>query len=237
MHRYEELEILYHKKKIRKVVLIIVLIITAFLSIFSLTHNKQKNYTNNEKNKTKSIKTSKKMNNQKTPKKKAMTFTVYKLEQNKQNSSSSTPMLTFRVSKIQPITNKLKNDKKKQLSDQKKVNKLVKKNNFETSANSFIKEKSIDIKKLINSFNKTPNYDIAMMISRYYFTHKNYNKAKAWALKANNIDPSKYQSWKMFALILLKKNQKDKAKKVLSIYLDDYGNNEEIEKLLRSIYE
>ena len=75
------------------------------------------------------------------------------------------------------------------------------------------------------------------MISKYYFSHQDYNNAESWALKANNMDPSKYQSWKMFALILLKKHQKNKAKKVLSIYLDDYGNNEEIEKLLRSIDE
>jgi predicted Zn-dependent protease len=66
---------------------------------------------------------------------------------------------------------------------------------------------------------------------------KDYSNAKLWALKANNIDPSKYQSWKMFAFILLKKNDKIKARKILKVYLNDYGDNDEIYKLLRSLDE
>jgi hypothetical protein len=41
----------------------------------------------------------------------------------------------------------------------------------------------------------------------------------------------------MFALILIKKKNKAKAKEVLNIYLNDYGYNDEINKLLRSLDE
>ena len=100
-----------------------------------------------------------------------------------------------------------------------------------------IKEESVNVEKLISTFQKHPSYEVAMIISQYFFNKRDYKKAKIWALKANNIDPSKYQSWKMFATILIKKNDKINAKEVLKVYLNDYGDNDEIYKLLRSIDE
>jgi hypothetical protein len=61
--------------------------------------------------------------------------------------------------------------------------------------------------------------------------------AKLWALRANSINPDRFESWKIFAIILIKRNEKAKAKEVLQTYLNDYGQNEEIQKLLRSIDE
>ena len=68
-----------------------------------------------------------------------------------------------------------------------------------------------------------------------YFNKNNLQKAKEWALKANSINSENYQSWEMFAKILLRKNQKEKAKRVLKAYIQNYGYNENIENLLRSI--
>jgi hypothetical protein len=202
---------------------------------------KQINKTSTSKVVVKTTNESKKHNQKKDDVKKMenMTFTVFKLGRNKvENNNSTTPKLTFIVPDIKTKPKEIKqSDKKQPISHPNIVkNKEDKKIKNETS-NTFIKEKSADIKNLIDTFKKAPSYDIAIMISKYYLARKDYDNAKLWAIKANNMEPSKYQSWKMFALILLKKNKKNKAKNVLSIYLDDYGNNEEIEKLLRSIDE
>ncbi|WP_024787894.1 hypothetical protein [Lebetimonas sp. JH369] len=98
-------------------------------------------------------------------------------------------------------------------------------------------EEKVNINDLIKSYNQNPDYDIAIQISNLYLNKNMLDLAKLWALKANNLSPSKYESWKIFAIILLKKNQKQKAKEVLKTYLNDYGDNEKIEKLLRSIDE
>jgi len=262
MHRYEELERLYYKKKKKQIALIFIAILSigsAFLLISNFSNSErkrkiannsiEKNVTNNIKqiNNTSTSKVvvkttneSKKHNQKKGDVKKieSMTFTVFKLNSNKvENNNSSTPKLAFILPDIKSKPKEIKlSDKKQPISHPNIVENKDKEIKSETS-NTFIKEKSADIKNLINTFKKAPSYDIAMMISKYYFARKDYDNAKLWALKANNMAPSKYQSWKMFALILLKKHQKNKAKNVLSIYLDDYGSNEEIEKLLRSIDE
>ena len=98
-----------------------------------------------------------------------------------------------------------------------------------------IKEEKIDEKYLLKKFNSSPTFDNAILVSTYYFKQNNLEKAKEWALKANSIDAANYQSWEMFAKILLKKHQKDKAKKVLKAYIQNYGYNENIKNLLRSI--
>jgi hypothetical protein len=257
MHKYEELEKLYYKKKKKQTALIFIAILSigsVFLLINNLSNSKRKrNIVNIEKNVTDNINNtlaskvvvkttnkSKKYNQKKDDVKKikSMTFTVFKFARNKGDNNSTISQLTFIVPDIKSKPKEIKqNDKKQHITNPKIVkNKEDKKIKNEIS-NFFIKENSVDIKKLINTFKKAPSYDIAMMISKYYFARKDYDDAKLWVLKANNMEPSKYQSWKMFALILLKKHQKNKAKNVLSIYLDDYGSNEEIEKLLRSIDE
>jgi hypothetical protein len=98
-----------------------------------------------------------------------------------------------------------------------------------------IKEEKIDDKYLLNKFNSSPTFDNAILLSTYYFNKNNLQKAKEWALKANSINSENYQSWEMFAKILLRKNQKEKAKRVLKAYIQNYGYNENIENLLRSI--
>lgn len=270
MHRYDELEKMYYRNKIKKYtfITISVLFLAAgtYFGIDYLSKPKQnktpeikvdfKKITNTKPDnglKDKNITVNEKKAVVKTENKKPVETTVKKNNTEKKhqkivkkqaNSESLTPNLSFVVPKIKPNDINAAKEPVQKLQKTQVVKKETpkKKDKVTTVSNNIqvipqIKEETINIKDLIKAFNKEPSYDTAIVISNYYYNKNDLANAKLWALKANNIDPSKYQSWKMFALILLKKNDKIKAKEVLKIYLNDYGNNDEIYKLLRSIDE
>ncbi|ACM92879.1 conserved hypothetical protein [Nautilia profundicola AmH] len=268
MHRYDELEKLYYKNKIKKYIFLsVTVLILIILGVYSykILNNKNKKdntpkinvdfkkITANNIDSNKSIeKNVKKISKKETKNeikeynKSTVTHTVKKeLDQNKTKvkTNNQTPNLSFVVPKIKE-DDTLKQENKQttpqkpvQIKKTSSVNKKTENKTDNIKVIPIIKEEKININELVASFNKEPKYDTAMVISKYYFDKNDYKNAKLWALKANNIDPSKYESWKMFALILLKKNDKIKAKEVLKIYLNDYGENDEIYKLLRSIDE
>jgi len=254
MHRYEELEKLYYKNKIKKY--LIAAVLTAAIAgggfyYYKTSIDRQVKKKIEEVNKKlkKDAQKVKKHNLEKNVQTKTdhitdKNKTIKRLKQERphfkevtrKKEESLTPNLSFVIPKItkdEPVKVKPKPVKVK--------NKQAVKENrpaeIKNQSGSIIKEESINVHQLISSFNKEPKYDTAMLISKYYFNNNDYKNAKLWALKANNINPAKFQSWKMFAMILLKKNDKIKAKEVLKIYLNDYGDNEEIYKLLRSIDE
>jgi len=241
MHRYEELEKLYYKKKFRKYFLIATFVFAgagvlvyyyssvsdkkAQEKIEEINQKLKVKFNAAQKGNDKNISVKKVAVVKKTEKKPVIR---QKPVEEKKKSESLTPNLSFVIPKI-------KEDEPKKTAHVTKKTEEIKKEPKNTI--SVIKEQSVNVKDLISSFKKEPKYDTAMVISKYYYNKKDYKNAKLWALKANSIDPSKYQSWKMFAMILIKKNDKIKAKEVLKIYLNDYGDNEEIYKLLRSIDE
>jgi predicted Zn-dependent protease len=155
------------------------------------------------------------------------------------NTDNKKEVLSFIVPKVNLNENNIttkqkKSESKVKKNDKKTLKKVIKK---EIKEKPLIIEEKVNINDLIKSYNQNPDYDIAIQISNLYLNKNMLDLAKLWALKANNLNPSKYESWKIFAIILLKKNQKQKAKEVLKTYLNDYGDNDEIEKLLRSIDE
>jgi len=250
MHRYDELEKLYYRRKIKKyfIIFLLFLIILSSLYYFQFylskknqpeqdikfnikkitVNNKDNIITVADKNISHAVKKEK---NHITGLSKKIN-TVSKESKKEVNASKKeTPNLSFVLPRIDPESEK--NETKK--NDVKKP--VIKKTQESSVKLPQIKEEKINIKELIASFNKEPRYDIAIVISKYYFDKNNLQNAKLWALKANSINPSKYQSWKMFAMILLKKNDKIKAKEVLKTYINDYGENKEVKKLLRSIDE
>ena len=251
MHRYEELEKIYYKKKFKKIFLYFLFVFISSLAVFSIlkliSFNNVKHIKNKaENNITKSIKnnitkrvnkvniTEKNLSTQKNINKKFKNNkTEVKSRINEENNS------VFNLSFVLPQIkeNKEKKPVSKNPVSKKPVLKANEKNETTKNVQPLIKEKKADLKFLKASFSKFPNYSTAMTIANIYFSKKDLANAKIWALKANNIDPSKYESWKMFAMILLEKNDKIKAKEVLKIYLNNYGENEEITKLLRSINE
>ncbi len=113
-------------------------------------------------------------------------------------------------------------------------------NNTKSNPNNKINIKETSIKNvniLIKKFNQNPNYDLAMMISKFFFDKNNLKKAQKWALKANEMDPERVESWIVFANILIREKKVNKAKEILKTYLNSYGQNDIIEKKLRSINE
>jgi len=223
VHKYERLERYYYKKKIFKIVLIVFVILSVIgVSLFFFINNQHKNTK-------KSISTKKTTLKEVTKKAKKVEKTKKIIKQKVQTvkHSDSSIKLSFILPSI-----KIEEPKKVKVPKQKEV-KPVKK--ILPHKKNLIIEEKMDIKDLINSFNQNPSYDVAIRISNYYLNHNNLALAKNWALKANNINPSKADSWKIFAIILIKQKNIQKAKEVLKIYLNDYGENPEITKLLRSL--
>ncbi|MEO1927859.1 MAG: hypothetical protein ABGX26_04145 [Nautiliaceae bacterium] len=243
MHRYEELEKLYYKKKTIKVLSITIILILCIIGGVVLknkllckipnTASLERNIENN---------TSKKEDINKTLKINKKIDDLNKTEKNNGKKIKKEPLeISFDVPNIKDdeVRKKIKkidNNKKSKKSSEKKEK--IKYNTLPIPKPIYvIKETEINVKDFIKKFNKKPQFDMAMLISNYYYNHNNLEAAKEWALKANSINPSNYESWKMFALILIKKKNKAKAKEVLNIYLNDYGYNDEINKLLRSLDE
>ncbi len=256
MHRYEELEKLYYKKKLLKYIffflLFLILILAIFVSI-KVLNNKNKKVKSNDIN-TSKIKTKKENNNSSNVKlksnltvKKNNTKNIInkKLQNKPQNNITENEKKINKLTFILPelssndiaIANEASNNKEKNLTKKSSEKKSLSQNNNISEKNIKIVETNANVNALINQFNISPNYDLAITISKYFYNHKNYKKSQIWAIKANNIDPSKVESWILFADILLKEGKKNKAKKILSIYIDQYGNNDKIIKKLRSISE
>jgi hypothetical protein len=255
VHKYERLEKLYYKRKLLKIFLFIFLavliILISLIFIFSYGKKSKNNSFksvpkefNNTKQKYNTVYKNNKIKIESNFTKKTTfkskidkNFTqvkVIKKESNKKNineNNSTFPMFTFIMPKID-LNVTIKKLKKNANSNIKKI-----KSEKKLKKPSLIIEESINVTDLIRNFNNNPSFDLAIQIANYYLKKNYLNLAKKWALRANSIKPERYESWKIFAIILLKRNEKEKAKEVLKTYLNDYGQNDEIEKLLRSIDE
>jgi len=249
MHRYEELEKLYYKKKYIKYSLIGgVSIFILFLTIFLFTNNnttpkkvvnskqipqktetstklKKSNNTQKENNTTrklivKELSTPKKEIN-KTIIKELKKLTLYPIYPEVElNNSGVVKSNVIKNNKVTPPKQSLTTPIKTQSPSSLKI---VIKSNPET------------ITGLIDSYNHLPDFDIGLKISKLYFKQNNYTKSIEWAKKANKLNPENYETWYLFAQSLVKLGKINKAKQVLIAYINAYGPNQKIEKLLRSL--
>jgi len=242
MDRYEELERLYYKKKylqIFKIIFIIVLLILIAIVVYVKQINKTNQKTSNITKETNITK-------------KQLKNKVLKVKYTKETN------ITNKIKKIKPeikkltlypifpdITNEEKNNSKKISSNSKPIKKekkiITKIEKSKPKITSIpkieiiVKEKTASLKDLINLYNISPNYEQAIKIAKIYFNKHDYNKSIEWSKKANKIEPEKSESWLLFAKNLVKLNKKQKAKNVLIAYLNTYGADKDIEKLLRSL--
>jgi predicted Zn-dependent protease len=258
MHRYEELEKLYYKKRAFKIffffLIIVLIIVGIFWGIKVFNGKKSKNLkehlttkyklkkTQKTKEKSKTIKkiaTKKEKIEKKQPK---LEFKSKKLNQNNVTNATLSFVLpdiqTLKTATSKNIKNKKpeKETKNKPLSPKKEIKK---KTNIQKQNNSGvqfkIKTTSLNLYDLLNDFNANPSYDLAVMISKLYMQKGNLKEAQIWALKANNLNPKGVESWIEFADILLKEHKKQKALEVLNIYKQSYGDNPKIDNKIRSI--
>ena len=242
MHRYDELERIYYKKKYKKIFLIIAFfVIVIFLIVINTHYHKSQKKIIFHPQKIKInkpfIKKNKKINKTTTPIKQSN-------KKNKNDFTKTIQELKFILPEINNTKEEIPLKKMKKAKEIKKTKKHIisakKETNKTTSvkSNFIIKETSINnINILINRFKKNPNYDLAIMISKIFFDKNNLKKAQSWALKANEINPQRIDSWVIFANILIKEKKINKAREILKTYLNSYGQNDIIEKKLRSINE
>ncbi|QCI28758.1 tetratricopeptide repeat protein [Caminibacter pacificus] len=250
MHRYEELEKLYYKKK-RNQIIVIILLALFFVLVYKLieyaniqTGLKTQKIVENNITKEKLAKTSPKNNDN--------TTHNNSIKVSNQENSSKTEKKEKKVAKLEfilpniaevktPVESKkiTKNPEPKTVTKPtpkpKKVEKEITKQTLPSKLN--LQVEKVDLQQLIASFNQNPNYDLAITISKEFFKRGNLKEAQKWALKANTMEPERVESWLQFADILLKQGKKDKAIQILRVYIDSYGENDEINRKLRSLNE
>ena len=252
MHRYEELEKLYYRKIYLKVAFFILLFIGIGFGIYFLlkySPSKSKKEINSSKvvkNEVKEVKKKKEVK----IKPKKIEKVKEKKESNKTKSNKTKVIVkkvivkevVKEVKKTEPLKfilpqiNDLKPPSKAKVEKESK-NREEKPQIKETNPIKEVKiiEKNADIPTLIKEFNKNKDYNLAITIAKLYLKKNNLKKVRSWALKANTLNTADPESWIIFADILVKEHKIQKAKELLRVYLDSYGNNDIIEEKLRSI--
>ena len=248
MHRYEELEKIYYKRLYLKIFFYFFLVFIVIIGIIFFnsekTHKnvvKQKEINNTKKLNQTNINLNKKESNEtkKNIQDKSISRSTNKITK-KDIATKDIQELKFILPNIDFIqepkssvkqTKKVSKVKKSNIkSDSKKEMKSLNVNN-----NISISETNADLKSLIREYQENKDYNLAITIAKIYFQKNNLKKAQIWALNANSLNPSKPDSWLLFADVLIKQHKIQKAVNLLKAYIDSYGNNDIIEEKLRSL--
>jgi tetratricopeptide (TPR) repeat protein len=259
LHRYEELEKLYYKKKFIEYGVLSVFIVVLFIIFYILYSSFKKNETDVEIVKREQKELKKKLSNNEINRvvelkkelksdvevkvKKLVLYPIYPdinsilnskkdKEENKKLSQN-----TDKLKEENIVTEKIDVTKENQENskEEKKKDKIVVKPVNRIKSRFLIKTKEENLTTLIEAYKHSPNYEKGIKVVELYFKEKKYKESLDWSKKVNKLNPEDYKSWYFFAKNLIELGDKEKAKKVLIIYLDNYGKNEKIEKLLRSI--
>ncbi len=240
MHRYEELEKLYYKKKYQKIFFIFLLVFLILLILFIVFKKGETTIKRKIIFKPEKIKINKPSQNE-------VNQSVKKIVKVKKKKNIKPKHTTLHTEQKQ-----LKfilpdiNNTNETVVMKKNINKLpvVKKENNKTTSpeihlnNIRIKETSVkNVKILIKKFDENPDFDLAIVISKIFLEQNNLKNAQIWALRANELNPQKIDSWLIFSDILIKEKKPQKAKEILKTYINSYGPNDIIENKLRSINE
>ena len=227
MHRYEELEKKYYIYKLKKFVIIIFVLIIGsgsffyyYFSNFFLEEESNISFENAKEDKIYFLE---------------FNSSLLKINMDKEKNKTNELVFSFNIPTLDETIKEENLKMKKETSSNLKQNSY--KINFNKTNNSkfLIKEEKLTLNQLIKKFSISPSFETAIQVAKLYFEKNDLKNSQQWALKANSIDPYRYESWELFALILVKKGENKKAKEVLNTYLNDYGYNEKIEKLLRSL--
>ncbi|WP_281950831.1 CDC27 family protein [Nitrosophilus kaiyonis] len=151
------------------------------------------------------------------------------------------PSIAF-LSNIKSKEEKKKEEKRKKID--KNIKKEVTKNSQQIKkintpqpkSKIVIKTKSNEdiIDSIIKKFEKNPDPKLAIFLSKTFYKDKDYKKSLYWAIKANELDSSNYQSWILFAKASVKLGKKNDAINALRAYLKNH-NSYEAKKLLIQI--
>ncbi|HDZ5087342.1 TPA: transformation system protein [Campylobacter jejuni] len=86
-----------------------------------------------------------------------------------------------------------------------------------------IDSKILNISDLKKSFYQNPSYEKALNLAKKYFDIKAYQKTVFWALKANELDRQKQDSWLIFAQAKRALGEEKEAQNALDAYINYYG--------------
>lgn len=86
-----------------------------------------------------------------------------------------------------------------------------------------IDSKILNISDLKKSFYRNPSYEKALNLAKKYFDIKVYQKTIFWALKANELDKQKQDSWLIFAQAKRALGEEKEAQSALDAYINYYG--------------
>ncbi len=86
-----------------------------------------------------------------------------------------------------------------------------------------IDSKILNISDLKKSFYQNPSYEKALNLAKKYFDIKVYQKTIFWALKANELDKQKQDSWLIFAQAKRALGEEKEAQSALDVYINYYG--------------
>ncbi|ENV8236033.1 transformation system protein [Campylobacter jejuni] len=86
-----------------------------------------------------------------------------------------------------------------------------------------IDSKILNISDLKKSFYQIPSYEKALNLAKKYFDIKAYQKTIFWALKANELDKQKQDSWLIFAQAKRALGEEKEAQSALDAYISYYG--------------
>jgi len=95
-------------------------------------------------------------------------------------------------------------------------------------------ENKLDIEALKQRFKETPNANLGLFLTRYYYDQSNYSESYNYALKTNAINSKLDDSWILFSKSLVKLGKTEQAKKTLQVYIQQ-SNSENAKVLLDSI--
>ena len=80
------------------------------------------------------------------------------------------------------------------------------------------------VQEIEKRFRESKNYDDAIYLAEYFYSHKKYKKAEYWAMQANIVDSIPEDSWIIFAKAKVKSGHRLEALKVLEAYYNKTGS-------------
>lgn len=111
--------------------------------------------------------------------------------------------------------------------------KTIVKQEVETTKENYFADSKEEqpIEDWIEKYNQKKSYYPAIYIGKHYFKEKNYKQAGIWAKRANQLDRDKEEAWLYYAKSVYALDNIEKARRILTIYLQ-YKESPKAEILL-----
>ena len=137
--------------------------------------------------------------------------------------------LNFIIKRVPCMHKKEKLKKSKKITKAEIVTKVD--SPVEVKDTFILQSQKFNVANLKKLFQQRQSYNLALKIARFYYNAKDYTNAIEWAKKSNSIDKTDATSWIIYAKSLYNLGNKEKAKKILHIYLQ-FENSKQVNEIL-----